>query len=204
MRQFVFVCAVFFCFLIPAAAAEDSAPAPDAAGTASSETAAQFPPSLTPAERDPWQLGAGFVFSHYSVLGTSFHNLGFRSDVSRYLNRWFALEGAGMAGFGHTGGTPNLVAKSVFLGGGGHFTILSTPRFEPWVHVLGGWQHFRFSQTSTLGSESHIAFMAGGGLDYKIAGSRLYWRVQGDFIGVKIGSSIPGDYAVGTGLVLNF
>ena len=201
MRQFVFVCAVFFCFLLPAAAAEDSAPVPDAS-TASTEAAPQFP--LPPSERDPWQQGAGFVFSHYNVLGTSFHDLGFRSDISRYLNRWFAVEGAAMAGFGHTGGTPNLDAKTVFLGGGPHFSIVNTPRFEPWFHVLGGWEHFRFSQTATLGAESHVAFLAGGGLDYKIRGSRIYWRVQADFIGVKIGSSVPADYAVGTGLVLNF
>lgn len=200
MRQFLFVCAAFLCFL-PSAAARDSAPAPDA-GSAPSEAAA--PVSLTPAERDAWQLGAGFVFSHYNVLGTTFNDYGFQGDIARYLNRWFAVEGAGLAGFGHTGGTPNLDAKSVFLGGGPHLSLHDSPRFEPWVHVLVGWEHFRFTQTATLGSESHLAFMAGGGVDYKIRGSRLYWRVQGDFIGMKIGSSVPGDYAVGTGLVLNF
>lgn len=200
MREFLFVCAAFFCFL-PLAAANDSTPTPDAVST---PTEAAAPVSLTPVERDPWQVEAGFVFSHYNVLGTTFNNYGFQGDISRYLTRWFAVEGAGLAGFGHTGGTPNLDAKSVFLGGGPHVSLHDSPRFEPWVHVLGGWEHLRFTQTGTLGTESHVAFMAGGGVDYKIRGSRLYWRVQADFIGVKIGNSVPGQYAVGTGLILNF
>lgn len=200
MRQFLFVCAVFFCFLLPAAA-DDSAPVPDAS-TASSEAAPQFP--LTPSERDPWQLGGGFVYSHYNVLGTSFHDFGFRADITRYVNRWFAIEGTAVTGFGHSGGTPNLDAKSVFVGGGPHVSLISTSHFEPWVHVIGGWEHFRFTQTDTLGSQSHIAFLAGGGLDYKIKESRIYWRVQADFIGLKLNNTVQGDYAVGTGLVLNF
>jgi hypothetical protein len=47
--------------------------------------------------------------------------------------------------------------------------------------------------------------MAGAGLDYKIGNGRLYWRVQGDFLGAKFGPSINADnYSIGTSLVLNF
>jgi hypothetical protein len=200
MRQLLFVCAVLICFRLPAAA-QDSVATFDAS-SAPSEPAA--PASLTPSEREPWQLGVGFQFLHYKVLGTSFNDYGFQADITRYLNNWFGVEGQTLAGFGHTGGSPNLVAKSFFIGGGPHMAIRNTPRFEPWVQVLGGWERFRFSQTATLGVSSGAAFYAGGGVDYKISGGRLSWRVQGDYIGVHVGSSLTSNYAFGTGLVLNF
>jgi len=56
-----------------------------------------------------------------------------------------------------------------------------------------------------LGSNSHAAFMAGVGLDYKIRAGRIYWRVQGDFIGANFGPTFHDDnYSFGTGIVLNF
>ncbi len=56
-------------------------------------------------------------------------------------------------------------------------------------------KRFRFTQGATLGDNSGAAFLAGGGVDYKIGGGRLYWRVQGDFIGTNIGPSISANYS---------
>ncbi len=201
MRKVYILCAALFCLSLTASAQEFTA-ASDASPAAAAEPAA--PASLIPADREPWQLGVGFEYLKFNVLGLSFHNFGYQADVTRYLTNWFGVEGAAIAGFGNTGSTPNIDAKSVFLGGGPHIVLYSSSHLEPWAHVVVGWERFRFTQTTTLGPVSHAAFMAGAGLDYKISNSRLYWRVQGDFIGTNVGPSVSKNYSFGTGLVLNF
>jgi hypothetical protein len=200
MRKLSILCAALFCFSL-AASAQDFSAASEASTTASEPAA---PASLIPADREPWQMGVGFQYMHYDVLGQSFHNFGYLADVTRYLNNWFGVEGEATAGFGHSGSNPRLDAKSFFIGGGPHISLHDSARLEPWVHVLVGWERFRFTQSATLGSPSHAAFLAGAGVDYKIGGGRVYWRVQGDYIGAKFGSTLGTNYSVGTGLVLNF
>jgi len=146
----------------------------------------------------------GFQYLHFNVLGLTFHDLGYKVDVTRYLNNWFGVEGTAIAGFGHADSAPNIDAKSFFIGGGPHITVYSTPHFEPWVHVLVGLEHLRLTQAPTYGSNSHAAFYAGGGLDYKIASSRLSWRIQGDYIGVNPGPKLNVNYSFGTGIVFSF
>jgi len=114
------------------------------------------------------------------------------------------LEGTAIAGFGSLSTNSSIDAKSLFLGGGPHISIHNSNHFEPWVHLIVGWERFRFTQSATLGNNSHAAFMAGGGVDYKIGSGRLYWRVQGDFLGSNFGPTFSKDYSFGTGLVLNF
>jgi hypothetical protein len=146
-----------------------------------------------------------FQYLHFNVLGESFHNFGYQAGVTRYFNNWFAVEGTAIAGFGNAGTSPSITAKSLFLGGGPHISLHNYEHFEPWVHVIVGWERFRFTESNVLGDNSHAAFMAGGGVDYKIGNGRVYWRVQGDFMGTNVGP--PGfskNYSVGTGLVLNF
>lgn len=200
MRKLSILCAALFCFSITASA-QDPTAALDAASPASEPAA---PASLIPADRDPWQLGVGFQYLHYNVLGLKFHDLGYQADLTRYFNNWFGVEGTVIAGFGHAGSNPSFVAKSVFLGGGPHISLHNFNRLEPWAHVLVGWDRLRFTQSASFGSNSHAAFFAGGGLDYKIVGERVYWRIQGDYIGTNFGPSITTNYAFGTGLVLNF
>ena len=164
-------------------------------------------------DRGPYQFGFGYQYQHYNVLGQKFHDNGFNTDFSVHVFDWItgaslrvavAAEGTMAFGFGgHTGGTPNLEAKSLFLGGGPHVSIESGSRIEPWVHVLPGWQHFRFTQTPTLGSSNAFGFMAGGGLDFKL-NPRVYWRVQGDYIGTHFQSSVQSNFSVGSGIVLHF
>jgi hypothetical protein len=199
MRKFLVLCAAFFCLSLTAAA-QDSTAAFDASSPASEPAA---PASLIPAERTPWQLGVGFEYLHFKILGQSFHNLGYNAAVTRYLNNWFGVEGTVVAGFGHTGSNPSLDAKSFFIGGGPHIAVYNAGRVEPWFHVIAGWERFRFTQTSTLGAEAALGFLAGGGVDYKLGG-RAYWRVQGDYIGSRFGGKIQTNYSVGTGFVLNF
>src|SRR5258708_35725052 len=161
MRKLSILCAALFCLSLTASA-QDSSAAFDTTNSASEPAA---PASLIPADREPWQLGVGFQYLHFNVLGQSFHNLGYQADITRYLNNWFGVEGTTIAGFGHTGTSPRLDAKSFFIGGGPHISLFNSNHFEPWVHVIAGWERFRFTQSSTLGSNSHAAFLAGAGGD---------------------------------------
>jgi hypothetical protein len=201
MRKLLVLCAALFCLSL-AASAQDSTGALDAS---SSESEPAAPASLIPADREPWQIGAGFQYLQFNnVMGLKFHDFGYQADVARYLSNWFAVEGTAIAGFGNTGTSPNINAKSFFIGGGPHVTVYNSAHLEPWVHLLVGWERFRTTQGATFGTNSHAAFMAGGGLDYKIGGGRLSWRVQGDFMGTNVGPAFSKNYSIGTGLVLNF
>jgi hypothetical protein len=201
MRKLTILCVALFCLSLTASA-QDS---PAAFDTASPESEpAPAPASLLPADRDPWQLGLGFQYLHFNVLGLKFHDLGYKVDVTRYLNNWFGVEGTAITGFGHAESAPNIDAKSLFLGGGPHISLHNNRQLEPWVHLLVGWEHLRLTQGASFGSNSHAAFYGGGGLDYKIRESRLYWRVQGDYIGTNFGPNITTNYAVGTGFIFNF
>jgi len=200
MRKISILCVALFCISLTASA-QDSTTAFDASPSASEPAA---PAPLTPPDRDPWQIGVGFQYSHYNVLGQTFHDFGYQADVTRYLNNWFGVEGTATAGFGSLDSNSSESAKTFFIGGGPHISVYNNNHLEPWVHVVVGYERFRFTQTATLGSIGHAAFMGGGGLDYKIHGGRLYWRVQGDFIGTNVGPGISKNYAFGTGFVLNF
>jgi hypothetical protein len=173
---------------------------------------AQRNPNIFEPDRGPLQVGFNYQYQHYDVFGRSFHTNGFNTDVSAHVFDWItgasaraavAAEGTMTAGFGHTGGVPNLVADSLFLGAGPHVSIESAGRIEPWIHVLPGWQHFRFTQTATVGSNSAFGFMAGGGLDFRLGGP-WYWRVQADYIGTHYQSSLQSNYSVGSGIAFYF
>jgi hypothetical protein len=201
MRKVFILCAALFSLSLGASAQDSTVsyePTPAAAEPAA-------PASLIPADREPWQLGVGFEYLKFDALGQNFHNFGYQGNVTRYLNNWFGIEGTAIAGFGHDSNNSSIEAKSIFLGGGPHIVFYSNRHLEPWGHVIGGWERFRFTQSGTFGTNSHAAFLAGAGLDYKISNGRLYWRVQGDFLGTNIsGPSVSKNYAIGTGFVLNF
>jgi opacity protein-like surface antigen len=199
MRKLLILCGALLCFSLTAAA-QDSTAAFDASSPASEPAAPQL---FTPPDREAWQLGDGFQYQHYNVLGQNFHTFGYNVGLTRYINNWFGIEGVGSFGFGNTGTSPSLVAKSMFVGGGPHLAFNNSSRLEPWIHVIPGWQHFRFTQTDKIGSNSAIAFMGGGGVDYKL-GDSVYWRFQADFIGSHFQSTIDKNYSFGTGLILNF
>jgi hypothetical protein len=165
-------------------------------------------------DHGPIQIGIGYQYSHYDVLGTTFHNHGENATFAYHVfdpltgatsRITAALEGTVASGFGGhaTGFPPSVEAKSVFLGGGPHLALESSSRLEPWVHLLVGLDHLRFTQTSTLGTANAFGFMAGGGVDVKLAGP-IAWRVQADYLGTHFSSWIQSNYSFGTGLVINF
>ncbi len=207
MPKVLFLCGTILCLSFTAAA-QDSPAAFDASSPASEPAA---PITFHPSERATWQLGVGFQYQHFQILGQTFHDIGVNTDITRYLNDWFGIEAAAAAGFGSIGKPVNinassLVAKSTFIGGGPHFALLKRSRFEPWGHFLVGWDHFRFTETNNiigLGSNSAIGFIAGGGVDFKLF-PLVYWRVQGDLLGSRFGNTREFNYSFGSGVVLNF
>ena len=169
-------------------------------------------PTIFVPDRSCMEIGFGYQYQHYDVFGRSFPNNGFNVNFGMHLfdaitgadgRLTVAAEGTGIFGFGHTGGNPNLDAKSLFIGGGPHVAIQSRSRLEPWAHVLVGLEHFRFTQGPTLGSNSSLGFMAGGGLDVQV-NRGLYWRVQADYLGTTFQSNVQSNYSIGTGVILYF
>lgn len=155
----------------------------------------------------------GYQYQHFSVLGTRFNTDAYSMDVGVHLvdlvtgavgRLTLGAEGNIVAGFdGHTSGSPSLDAKSLFFGAGPHIAIESNSRFEPWIHGLVGWQHYRFTQTATLGSNSALGYMVGVGLDVRLKRA-IYWRFQGDYVGTHFNSGLQTNYSAGTGVVLYF
>jgi hypothetical protein len=202
MRKFLLYCASALCLSFIAAK-------PSVAGPCSPDNEAA---SIYVPDRGCAQLGFGYQYQHYDVFGRSFGINGYNVDGGVHLVDWLtggvgrltvAAEATGAFGFGHTGGSPNLEAKSLFLGGGPHLAIQSSSRLEPWIHLLVGWEHFRFTQTNTIGSNSTFGFMGGGGVDYRIERG-MYWRVQADYLGTLLQSNEQSNFSVGTGLILYF
>jgi hypothetical protein len=206
MRKLLVLCGTILCLSMTAAAQD--APAAFDASSPASEPAA--PVSFRPADRQPWQLGFGYQYQHFKILGQTFYDNGFNTDFTGYLNDWFGLEATAVVGFGSidkpVGVTGPIHAKSTFIGGGPHLAWHREGRFEPWAHVLVGWDHFRFTETNNvigLGSNSTIGFRAGGGVDFKLF-PRTYLRVQGDALGSRFGATREFNYSIGTGIVFNF
>ena len=202
MRKILLCCAGALCLSFVAVK-------PSVAGPCSQDNEAA---TIYVPDRDCAQIGFGYQYQHYNVLNRSFSNNGYNVDGGIHLIDWLTgaegrlsvnAEGTAVFGFGSTGGTPNLDAKSLFLGGGPRLAIQNRSRLEPWVHVLAGWQHFRFTQTAALGSNSTFGFMGGGGVDIQMKPG-LYWRVQADYIGTILQSNEQSNFSVGTGISFHF
>jgi hypothetical protein len=210
MRKLSLLFGIILSLSLGAAAADDSpTPTPVPAPVDQHPAGYIFSP-----DRGRVQFAVGYQYQHYQYLGRTFHNNGYNADFDIYLFDWLtgavgrltvAVEGTGAFGFGgETTGKPALTAKSLFFGGGPHVAIQSDSRFEPWAHVLPGLQHYRFTQFSpTLGSNSAFGFMAGGGLDVKIA-RRIYWRIQADYIFTHFVQHPENNYSFGSGFVFNY
>jgi hypothetical protein len=217
MRKLSLLFGIILCFSLGAAAADDApSPAPDPVPVPAPVD--QHPPGyIFSPDRGRVQFSVGYQYQHYQYLGRTFHNNGYNAGVDIYLFDWLtgavgrltvAAEATGAFGFGGNlnVGKPvtSLTAKSLFVGGGPHVAIQSDSRFEPWAHVLPGLQHYRFTQfNSSFGSNNAFGFMAGGGLDVKIA-RRIYWRVQADYIFTHFAQHPQNSYSIGTGFVLNY
>jgi hypothetical protein len=199
----IVVCGTTLCLWLAAAV-------PSLAGPCTEQNEA---PGIFVPVRGCFELGIGYQYQHFSVLDTRFQTNAFSADFGMHLvdlvtgaagRLTFGVEGATTAGFGgHTNGNPSLDVKSLFLGAGPHIAIENKSRFEPWIHGLVGWERLRFTQTSTLGANSALGYMVGGGLDIRLSPG-IYWRFQGDYLGTHFQTDLQSNYSAGTGVILYF
>ena len=201
MRVGIFLLAIFLLF-------SASAGAQGPAGQGRSAPSGPRDSSVSEHVDDPWQVAAGYQYNRDNLLGSPFNTHGINFSVARYFGRWVGVEAQLGVGFlGTTGQTttpPNLGAKSLFIGGGPRFAYRNRSRYEPWVHVVVGMEHYRFDQTAgLLGSNNALAGNAGGGLDIFLK-SHIAVRAEGDFVGSRFFSTNQRSFQIVGGLVLGF
>ena len=212
MRKFVALCGAVLLFSV-AAAAQDNSVASEAASPASPTAT---PPRYGGSGLYHWQVGMNYSYTRFRPGSTASFNLhGFNTSVVAYVNDWFGLEGDVGAGFGSTPSTGgpgslspgNLDAKLLTYAGGVRIAHRGSQRFEPWAHGLFGGAHFRFTQTggpsANLATTNAFSYTLGTGVDFKL-GTRLYLRVQGDFLATRFLSTWQKNAQAQTGLVFLF
>jgi hypothetical protein len=199
MRKLLVLAVILFSFSLTAAANDLEV----SANPVEPPSAPAAPAPSRHSDYPTWQLGMGFQYQHYQINGASFPTYGYNTDVTRSLNSWGSLEGIGSFGFGHLGGKLNPATRSLFVGGGPRVTIRNDTRIEPYMHVLVGLEHFRFTETSGSGSQQALAFLGGIGADFKFR-PRLYLRIEGDYLGTHYNSAAQSNYSASTGFVFNF
>ena len=129
--------------------------------------------------------------------------------ATRYFGRWFGVDGQLGIGFhGNTGTSTapaNLGVNSLFAGGGPRLAYRNSSHIEPWVHLVVGLQHYRFTQTASgvLGDNSALGGAAGGGVDFRLA-RHLAIRLEADVLGSRFFSTNQRHFQAVTGLVFNF
>jgi hypothetical protein len=202
MRAAIFVLGIF---LFVSASARAQGPAGHSTAAKSGSR-----PSLAPQhdEYDAWQIALGYQYNRDNLLGSAFSTHGLNISFARFFKRWLAVEADLGTGFlGNTGKTstpPNLAAKSLFVGAGPRIVFRNRTRYEPWVHVAVGFEHYRFSQTGgLLGSNNALAGPAGGGVDIYLT-PRAAVRVEADAFYSRFFSANQRSFQAVGGFVLNF
>ena len=156
----------------------------------------------------PWELAIGYQYNRANLLGSPFNTHGMNLDLARFFGRWFGLEAQVGAGFlGNTGQSsvpPNLAVKSFYVGGGPRLALRNHSRYEPWIHLTVGMEHYRFTQTAgLLGSNTAPAGDAGCGLDVYMK-PHIALRVEADAVASRFFSTSQRSFQVVGGLVLSF
>ena len=117
------------------------------------------------------------------------------------MGRYWGVEGDLGAGFGSPG--PGASASSIFVGAGPRLSYRTRSHFEPWGHALVGVQHFNFGGMNFPMKSTSVAWVAGGGLDYRFD-SGIALRVQADYLGSRFGGAFQRNLQLVTGIVWNF
>lgn len=155
-----------------------------------------------------WQIAIGYQYNRANLLGSPFNTHGVNVDLARFFGRWFGVEAQIGSGFlGNTAQTstpPNLGVKSVYVGGGPRLALRNRSRYEPWIHVTVGMEHYRFTQTGgLLGSNNALAGDGGVGLDIHLK-TNLALRGEVDAVASRFFSTSQRSFQAIGGLVLSF
>jgi len=195
-------------FLSVAASAQTQAPAQEGTLTFAPPAPAAEPASPQGvAGIGGWQLEIGYEYGRSRATTTTIVTThGLNLSVVKFFGGHFGLEGSASAGFGNTNnGTfpKNLVANTVFLGGGAKVAFGRGSHVEPWAHALVGLENFRFTQTATMGSMQSVGYVLGGGIDWHL-GPIAALRTEGDFLGTNFTNLKTTNFKLVGGLVVNF
>ncbi|HEY2646028.1 MAG TPA: hypothetical protein VGI34_03610, partial [Candidatus Acidoferrales bacterium] len=157
---------------------------------------------------DPWQVAVGYQYNRDNLLGSPFDTHGLNVTVTRFFGRWIGVDAQLGTGFyGNTGQTttpPNLSVKTIFYGAGPRLALRTGSRYEPWIHLVVGMEHYRFSQTAgLLGSNNAFAGNAEAGLDVYMR-PHLALRGQAGFVGSRFFSANQRSFEIVGGVVLGF
>jgi hypothetical protein len=154
-----------------------------------------------------WQVAIGYQYNRINLVGTPFNTNGLNTSVVRFFGRWIGLEGQLGLGYGNTGAStipPSLTAKSLFAGGGPRLAFRGRSRIEPWVHVVVGVEHFRFTQSAgLLGTDTAFGGVGGGGIDFRLTPHTAV-RTEADWLATRFFSVNQRNFQIVSGLVFNF
>jgi hypothetical protein len=201
MQRFVVLCGLILCLAMSA-----GAQGPQGAGSTPVQDSGPAPRAISFDGFPVWQISVGYQLNRDNLTGTPFTTDGFSVGFTHFFTPWFGLDGQGGIGFGSPGTAttpPCRCAKSVSVGGGPRVVYRSHWRLEPWAHFTGGMDHFRFPQSSALGSNTSLALTGGGGVDYLLT-PRLSLRAEADEVFTRFFSLNQRHFQVVTGLVINF
>ncbi len=148
-----------------------------------------------------WELFAGysFVYPHSNLhainpgatlpftIGMESNPLGIGGSVTYNFNRWLGLTGDFSGDLGSGEGAPNLATNYMgklddvefYDASIGPKLTLRKEHFAPFIEGLVGWQRLR---SESFGSDDHVGFMGGAGIDFPLSkhfGLRL---IQGDYL----------------------
>ena len=191
------LCGAILCLCVTAAAQEsarNSVPAPT--GRVSFTASA---PQYSRFERPPWQFALAYQLVRFNNSFTTSNLHGFSVSLTRYGSGWLGVEAELAPAFGST--PDGQRAKFLWYGGGPHLAYRGNAKFEPWVHGLFGGAN-SYPQTSRGGVHAW-GYALGGGVDLKLR-SRLFWRIQGDYLGTRFFGLTQNSLQFKTGFVLSF
>ena len=204
MRKIFMLCAAILTLSLTAAAQDttETLAAPSPAGAPAPPM-----PSRSVDEFNK-QLAVSYEFVDFrNVGGLSFHGNGVRFDFNWYHNDWIGFEGNLATNFGMTpykNFPKGISDDNVFFGGGVRFGYRRNHKIEPWGHALVGFQDVIYTQVTTgIGHDKGLAYLLGGGIDYKLA-PRLYLQLEGDYLGTHLISANQQNFKVDVGVAFNF
>jgi hypothetical protein len=147
-----------------------------------------------------WDLAVGYEYIHFNSAQFSANLSGLHTDLSYYLNSWFAVEGNVVSAWG--GQIDGERTKYVLYAGGARIGWgPSRRRWTPWMHALVGGVHVNPQVSHS--SKNSLAVQAGGGVDW-VYNPRVSLRGEVDYVYSRLYSATQNNFQIGLGAVIHF
>jgi hypothetical protein len=149
-----------------------------------------------------FQAYGGFTyFRFYELPGITGNLAGFNVSLVYYPHAGhLGVDGEFAVGFASQSGANTTLDAGL---GGGRFRVIGPRHIEVWAHALAGGAHF--VPMTPYGSESALAFEAGGGIDWAPPrAERISFRVQADVLATYFFSTHQYTPKISAGIVYKF